>query len=109
MQRCNSSILNFCAALAYFDAKDAHRNTVEEAKCTLVRPLGSVLSKGIINIIAESGLGYGHLKLAHQRNPQSGLRLLLADTSAGSCCVTANRRIIDSIMKHFAEKEKNNC
>ena len=99
----NSSILNFCAALAYFDAKDVHRNTVEEAKCTLVRPLGSVLSKGIINKMAESGLGYGHLQLAHQRDPQSGLRLLLADKPSGSCRVTVNRRIIDSIMKHYAE------
>ena len=103
---CTSLIFDFCAPLAYFDAKDAHHNVVEEAKCTLVRLLGSVLSKGIINIIAESGLGYGHLKLVHQRDPQSRLRLLLADKSAGSCRVTAKRGIIDSIMKHFAENEK---
>ena len=82
----NSSTSDFCAPLAYFDAKDAHRNVVEEAKCTLVdRQVGPVLSKGIINKIAESGLRYRHLKLAHQRDPQSGLQLLLADKSADFC------------------------
>ena len=81
----NSSTSDFCAPLAYFDAKDAYRNVVEEAKCTLVCPLGPVLSKGIINKIAESGLRYRHLKLAHQRDPQSGLQLLLADKSADFC------------------------
>ena len=34
-----------------------------------------------------------------------GLRLLLADKSTGSCCVTANRRIVDSITKHYAENK----
>lgn len=61
------------------------------------------ISAAIRSKIANSGLGYSHLKLAHQRNADLGLKSLLSEKTKGKVRVTSNAKVIARVNEYFAK------
>ena len=61
-----------------------------------------VVSKGMANKIAGSGLNFSCLKLAYTRNPHDGIYNLLSEKVRNSIRVTKSQRVIHSLNKYFA-------
>lgn len=66
--------------------------------------LEGTISKSMARKIANSGLRYSHLKLAHERNSKSGLYSLLSEKTENTIRVTNRKSIIDNLVKHFDTK-----
>ena len=67
-----------------------------------------VITVGMADKIAASGLAYCHLQLAHRRNSENGLRLLLAEKCPdGKARVTTVSRIHQALADHFASSQDN--
>ena len=60
-----------------------------------------VVSKGMANKIAGSGLNFSCLKLAYTRNPH-GIYNLLSEKVRNNIRVTKSQRVIHSLNKYFA-------
>ena len=90
------------ATLQYLVQCDVYKE--EKARClaTLAPRLGQEVSKAMLAKIAGSGLQYEHLKLAFVRDRQRGISLLFTEKSPGGANrVTAHRKVIDAVMRHF--------
>ena len=57
----------------------------------------NVLSKGMIDKAAESGLRYRHLKVAFQRDGEDGVRAIFSEKYNGKARVTAQKKIIKTV------------
>jgi hypothetical protein len=74
------------------------------AECvSSLQPLVMCLSHYMIKKIAQSGLGYHHLKLAFDRGGAEGLENILSEKQTdGNVRVTKNKSIIAKIVNHFS-------
>lgn len=75
-----------------------HKNTTKSLMSTL-KPLldQKVISNGMGNKIASSGLSLSHLQLAYRRNGREGVQDVLTEITDNSVRVTKSRKIIDSV------------
>ena len=62
----------------------------------------STVSKGMVLKIAQSGLGYDHMRLAFNRKEEEGLRAVLMELVKGKSRVTKEKGVLDKIGQHFA-------
>ena len=61
-----------------------------------------VVSKGMVNKIAGSGLNCSCLNLAFTRNPHDAIYNLMSEKVRNSIRVTKSQRVIHSLNKYFA-------
>lgn len=78
------------------------RSDIERKLCTGT----SGITRYIGNKIAKSGLSYEHLQLAHTRDSECGIELLLSERHNNKTRVTTNQAIINKIKKHFTEQTR---
>ncbi|XP_061190963.1 uncharacterized protein LOC133199106 [Saccostrea echinata] len=83
-----------------------HKNTTKHLMSTL-RPLldQKVISNGMGNKIAGSGLSLSHLQLAYQRNGREGVQDVLSEIADNSVRVTKSKKIIDSVADYFRSEQ----
>ena len=60
-----------------------------------------VISKGMNEKIAKSGLCYRHLRLAYERNGEDGIQALFSERFNGIVRITKSKKIISSVAQHF--------
>ena len=60
-----------------------------------------VISKGMSEKIAKSGLCYKHLQLAYERNGEDGIQAFFSERFNGSVRITKSKKIISSVAQHF--------
>ena len=60
-----------------------------------------VISKGMSEKIAKSGLCYLHLRLAYEGNGEDGIQALFSERFNGSARITKSKKIISSVAQHF--------
>ena len=60
-----------------------------------------VLSKGMADKVAASGLAIEHLVLAHRRNTEKGIEILFSEKVHGARRVTASKKIIQSVTQYM--------
>ncbi len=61
------------------------------------------ISKSMARKICYGGLTYDHLKLAFERDEETGVRALLTERNGNKARVTNRGAIINSITSHFQE------
>ncbi|WAR22850.1 hypothetical protein MAR_036519 [Mya arenaria] len=61
----------------------------------------SSITPYMANKIANRGLSYEHLQLAHNRNSECGISLLLSENQNNKARVTKNKAMINKIKQHF--------
>ncbi|XP_062581909.1 uncharacterized protein LOC134243696 [Saccostrea cucullata] len=75
-----------------------YKNTTKSLMSTLKPSLDQkVISNGMGNKIASSGLSLSHLQLAYRRNGREGVQDVLTEITDNSVRVTKSRKIIDSV------------
>ena len=60
-----------------------------------------LISKGMNEKVAKSGLCYQHLRLAYERNGEDGIQVLFSERFNGIVRITKSKKIISSVAQHF--------
>ena len=63
--------------------------------------VSKVISKGLAEKAASSGLSYRHLQIAFKRQGESGLKSLLGEKFNGKVRVSKSVRVISSILEYM--------
>ena len=85
--------------LLYHDNKQHLLSSFQPLICS------KILSKGMADKLAGSGLQLGHLKLAHKRSPSNGIKALFSEkTIHGKPRITKNLPIIDKVINYLSSK-----
>ena len=64
-----------------------------------------VLSSGMADKMAASGLKFLHLELVFQRGGVAGLKDLCTEKFGGKCRVTADKRILSALGSYFENRQ----
>lgn len=87
--------------LEYFSVKQACLQSLQ----VLINR--KIVSKGIVDKIAGSGLNLGHLNISFRRSGKDGIKNLLTEkTASGKPRVTNSKLIVDKLIDYFEKIEK---
>ena len=68
-----------------------------------------VLSSGMAEKMAASGLKFSHLEIVYQRGGVDGLKDLCTEKFGGKCRVTSEKRILTALGYYFENVQPSDC
>ena len=68
-----------------------------------------VLSSGMAEKMAASGLNFSHLEIVFQRGGVDGLKDLCTEKFGGKCRVTSDKRILTALSSYFENVQPSDC
>ena len=103
-----TDLLKYCNSLEDYISDtywlDSRHENLKTLQILLQQP-NAIISKGIAEKIAGSGLKYNHLKLAFSRDEEEGIKSLLSSKISGQLRVTNTKRIIDKLTDYFKKNK----
>lgn len=98
-----SSSFEITSAIKYVTERKRVSESVKTMEAKLCDGSSRVISKSMATKIAKSGLSYGHLMKAFERDNENGIKSLLSEKVGNRVRVTNRSVIINAIVSHFRQ------
>ena len=106
----NTSLADYTFKRKYIDHRFEFLTRKQQNLLTLQTLVAQkVLSSGMAEKMAASGLKFSHLEIVFQRGGVNGLKDLCTEKFGGKCRVTADKRILSTLGGYFENKQSVTC